>query len=383
MNSAASPNAIPPPTPARSTFVTVLAWVVIVLSALALPISGITCLMIIAKSYGTQTSDLLGFFQIVILPPVCLVIGIGLLRRRWRAWFCFVALLFVMAAICLFQVVRGPGPEKVSYSPSGVKTTVMATSTESAQTGLLLWAALIAWMLSPHVKAEFGASRKASPLPGMERRWRVGHRGRDSMHYEEWRDGTWQRLDIDGEMLMGRAHHVIYFATPERWQSYPEWARHRRDEIIARIKSEFREPDYEYHGDGPQGQPQPPGSLASSPGATSSAVPVPNVSVAQRQPSVIPNDKPEPLKRQAALWLVIVLFISLACGMFWLVNDGLGKGETFFPGKHASQRRSVSRAQEPATFWLSIGLYVAIGLGSSGFALWLIREGCRLRHKGR
>jgi hypothetical protein len=68
------------------------------------------------------------------------------------------------------------------------------------------------------------------------------------MYYEEFHDGAWQRLDIDGEMLTGRAHHVIYFSCPETWQRYPEWARHRREEIMARIKSEFREPDYEYHG---------------------------------------------------------------------------------------------------------------------------------------
>lgn len=78
--------------------------------------------------------------------------------------------------------------------------------------------------------------------------WRVGHRGRDMMYYEENVNGRWERLDIDGEMLMGQAHHVIYFASKERWESYPEWARHRRTEIITRIKSEFRAPDYEYHG---------------------------------------------------------------------------------------------------------------------------------------
>ena len=56
----------------------------------------------------------------------------------------------------------------------------------------------------------------------------------------------WQRIRIEGEMLMGRAHHVIYFATPQAWLNYPEWARHRRDEIISRIKSVFCPPDYEH-----------------------------------------------------------------------------------------------------------------------------------------
>lgn len=79
--------------------------------------------------------------------------------------------------------------------------------------------------------------------------WRVGHTGRDMMYYEE-RDGlSWRRLDIDGEMLLGRAHHVIYFRSATDWTRYPAWAHGRRDEIIARIKQEFREPDYEYSGD--------------------------------------------------------------------------------------------------------------------------------------
>ncbi len=80
-------------------------------------------------------------------------------------------------------------------------------------------------------------------------RWRVGHVGRDCMYYEECIDGAWRRLDIDGELLLGRAHHVIYFRSPEDWQRGPAWSHGRRDEIIARIKRAFGEPDYEYHGD--------------------------------------------------------------------------------------------------------------------------------------
>lgn len=91
---------------------------------------------------------------------------------------------------------------------------------------------------------------------------------------------------------------------------------------------------------------------------------------------------PEPLKRVAALWLAMILFVGLAGGMFWLVKDGLATGETVLPGKHSWQRRSILRAGEPATFWFSIGLYAAIGLGSSGCALWLVREARRQRHAG-
>jgi hypothetical protein len=39
-----------------------------------------------------------------------------------------------------------------------------------------------------------------------QRGWRVGHQGRDQMYYEELHQGAWKRIEIDGEMLMGRAH---------------------------------------------------------------------------------------------------------------------------------------------------------------------------------
>jgi hypothetical protein len=77
--------------------------------------------------------------------------------------------------------------------------------------------------------------------------WRVGHVGRDQMYYEELVEGTWQRIPIDGEMSGGRAHHVIYFASEEEWKAYPDWARDRRSEIVARIKKAFSPPDYEHH----------------------------------------------------------------------------------------------------------------------------------------
>ena len=86
------------------------------------------------------------------------------------------------------------------------------------------------------IQAQFRRRRE------LERGWRVGHVGRDAMYYDELHDGTWRRIEVDGGMLMGKAHHVIYFSGTE----FPDWARERRDEIISRIKSEFRAPGYEY-----------------------------------------------------------------------------------------------------------------------------------------
>jgi hypothetical protein len=81
----------------------------------------------------------------------------------------------------------------------------------------------------------------------IKRGWHVGHAGRDQIYYEEFLDGKTRRIEIDGEMLVGPVHHVIYFVSPERWQQrYPDWARDRRDEIIARVKSELAAPRYDY-----------------------------------------------------------------------------------------------------------------------------------------
>jgi hypothetical protein len=74
------------------------------------------------------------------------------------------------------------------------------------------------------------------------RGWRVGHQGRDQMFYEEFSDEEWKRIKIDGEMLTGKAHHVVYLSSIK----YPDWAQQRMGEINSRIMSEFKEPGYEY-----------------------------------------------------------------------------------------------------------------------------------------
>jgi hypothetical protein len=226
-------------------------------------------------------------------------------------------------------------------------------------------------LLTPKIRSEFG------PLPAIfgkwppsdkSRGWRVGHRGRDFMCYEEWRDGAWQRIDIDGEMLMGRAHHVIYFRSPEQWQSYPEWARHRREEIIARIKFEFREPDYEYHdGNQQAGLPQP---VQIQPG---SAVGTPSLSRPADRPSGSPLEKTPRWQTWLVSLLAVAALLGLAGWMGSLVKDGLEKGETPFPTKRGSQRRNVSRLHEPVEFWISIGLYSFIGIGAFSLVVWGVR----------
>ncbi|MBL9206808.1 MAG: hypothetical protein JNN01_17090, partial [Opitutaceae bacterium] len=192
--------------------------------------------------------------------------------------------------------------------------------------------------------------------------WRVGHLGRDSMFYEEWGGGEWRRLEIQGEMLMGRAHHVIYVPSPAAWQAGPGWARERRDEILARIKSRFPPPDYAYQD-------------VTTPYADGLAKPEAATQTAKRKPA-----------RDGSYTLLALLsaaFLAVAVGLFWFVQRGLARGETVFPGKVASHSRAVQRQQEPVKFWFSIGLYGALGVGALGLGGWGARETWRHLRSGR
>lgn len=402
----ATPSATAARTP-RSAFVTALAWIVIALSTLLLPISFLSLLMVATGSYGSSTADPIGFFIVVLGPLTTLAAGVGLLRRR--RW----ALVYLAMVLCGIVVANGvdlarnPSVPRTYVSPGGVPTTVIPAGRDYVvQTSVLIAisAGLLAALLSRKVRREFGFVKDHGPsdagpatgappmaetgtadqrsaLTGVvgtpraqttgpadrERGWRVGHRGRDCMYYEEWREGSWQRLEISGELLTGRAHHAIYFDTPQRWLEYPEWARHRRDEIIARIKEEFREPDYEYYGDVPH-------AAAPSPG-----IAAPNPIAPRPSQRTAATTRPGGLKPNTALLIAVTLLLAVTMSMGWLVGSGLSKGETYFPSKHATQRRVVVRQEEPATFWASLGIYAAIGAGTLGLAAWLVRESIRQR----
>lgn len=383
MNDAAPVFSPPPLQPPRSGFVTALGWIVIVVSGLAVPISAISFLMVLAHSYGTSSATPMGFVTVVLGPPVALVAGIGLLRRRRWAWATILLVLALIVISNVWEMATAPTEPVMRIDATGVPTTTLPadfTMYFYLLPFVVVCVGIIAMLITKKVRAEFGivASRvsmpaKAASTPApksagsttrqteptdRERGWRTGHRGRDFMYYEEWRDGAWHQIEVQGEMLMGPAHHVIYFDSPERWQRHPEWARGRRDEIIARIKSSFPEPEYEYQDD------------ASPPPLR--AAPKPLVALARPK---------EPASRWVAHWVIVVLFAGFAAGMFWMVNDDVKTGETLMPIKQATLRRTVSRDQEPEMFWFSIGLYSIAGLGASGFALWLIREAFRAGKK--
>lgn len=342
---------------------------------IGLPISVISVMMLLAKSHGTANAGFWDSCVVVLGPLVLVVTGWGLFKRwRW-ALFVTIGLLVLTVMDRGWAIMKGPRETKVYTTESGVQVTEMGSEVSPfALPVAVVCAGLVGYLISGRVRAEFAVSgppalptvvpsRVESPaVTDAEdaRGWRVGHQGRDQMFYEEKVGGLWQRLEIDGEMLMGRAHHVIYFASPEVWRSYPEWARERREEIVARVKSVFREPDYEYQvwGD-----------------ASGPVVAGRSVMEAHRAKEKVTWQQGVAM---AALFLIL---IGVSGGMGWLVKRGLDRGETVLPSKHASQRRVLKREEETVSFWAALGVYGLVGLGSGLWAGWFVREAWRLKDR--
>jgi hypothetical protein len=356
----------------RSLLVTVLGWLVILGSAALSIISFFSLLMILAGSHGTQNTELSGFLLIVVAPPASVVAGIGLVRRwRW-AWLYLVASLLLAIGWQVFEMTRPPRPAVTTTTlPSGVRQTVYHSGPQYSVPLTAVLGCLLAFALTPGVRREFGISRKSLPplVPSVrteqpeasaienERGWRVGHRGRDCMFYEERTGGAWQRIDISGEMLMGRAHHVIYFPTVQAWAKLPEWARHRREEIIARIKSEFREPDYEYAED--VNAP----AVSAVEGAAPPVSPVPVAAL--------------PAKEKGSMLGYIAILLAVAGFMGWTAKGGFEEGKISTPSYKGARSHVVERESKPVLFWTCMGIHLALGGGSLGLAAWLAALGLR------
>ena len=247
--------------PPSSGVITLLAWCVILASAGMTIISFFTLLMFMVGSHGTANAGLIGFVNVVVLPPVTLVAGISLLRRQAWARYYLIALFTVVLAFNFIAVVRA-NPEPVHYvSPSGVPTTVLPTDRS---------------MFVPFIVICVGALA----------------------------------------VLLPRRAHFEVANVPQTRQAEP-----------------------------PTGTPRAPSSRK------------------------IDEARATPPSRWAVV-LAVALLLGLACGMAWLVYDGVGTGETVFPSKLASQRRPVLLADEPVMFWTAIGLYASIAVGSAGLVVW-------------
>lgn len=133
----------------------------------------------------------------------------------------------MVGVVLFFQAARlseEPRPTTTTVSPSGVKTTTIGSRpNDTSLPIMIICMGVLVILITPAVRSEFPRSPSipkpsvASPVPTRSvaanganddrRGWRVGHRGRDMMFYEEKMKGAWQRIDIDGEML-GGLHHA-------------------------------------------------------------------------------------------------------------------------------------------------------------------------------
>lgn len=155
------PIASPVPTaPPRSALVTALAWVVIVGSALATPISVVSCLMLLVGSYGTKSADPIGGLIVVGGPFAFLLAGIGLLRRKRWAYYLMLAALLALLAYNVYGILRGPSPAASYVSADGVPTTVLASEASYALPFIAICVCILILLLAPNIRSEFGISRR-------------------------------------------------------------------------------------------------------------------------------------------------------------------------------------------------------------------------------
>lgn len=160
--------------------VTLLAWGMMLMGGLGLPISGILALMLIAGSYGTVNAAFLDSCVVVLGPLGVLILGFGLLRRWLWALLGTVVLLAVIGFHQGWTVVRGPSETKTYTTASGVKVTETSAGPHALALPIMgLCAGLGVWLLSRRVRAEFQGSRPGAD----ERRCRVGPEGRVQLFY--------------------------------------------------------------------------------------------------------------------------------------------------------------------------------------------------------
>ncbi len=78
-----------------------------------------------------------------------------------------------------------------------------------------------------------------------ERRgWRVTCASPVGWAYEEKRDGVWEGITFPELGDFREPPHVIDLGAASKWEAHPAWMRDRRDEIITRVRSELKRPQF-------------------------------------------------------------------------------------------------------------------------------------------
>lgn len=148
----------------RSVLVTLLAWVMMGIGGIGLPISFITALMFLAKSYGTANANGLDACIVILGPFFLIIMGIGLLRRqRWAR----VGTLVILVILMVSQggnLIQGPRQDSTYISESGVKTTTIGSGPNLHSWPILLaCTGVLLKLLSGHVRREFSSHAAIAP----------------------------------------------------------------------------------------------------------------------------------------------------------------------------------------------------------------------------
>jgi hypothetical protein len=145
----------PPLIPPRSKRVTVVAWTIMVLAALMLPISACSALMVAVGSHGTANTTVLGYVTVVLGPVFALVLGFGLLQRKAWGLYGVLALLFVVLLSNGYDMATAPMEDVTTIGPDGVLNTRLGGGASFLWPFVVVPAVLIAVLLTPRARREF------------------------------------------------------------------------------------------------------------------------------------------------------------------------------------------------------------------------------------
>lgn len=179
----------------RSRFVSGVGVIMILLGFVVLPISLISGLMLMAQSHGSQSATLDGFISVVLLPPLAIVAGFGLYRRKGWAYWLAQGILGWLILWNLWHELTTPSGT-IYTSSSGVETIVNTPDySYSAMPLILICLLVFIALLRKSVRVEFFAvvpsmTLKQAPTAGNQtgsppsadipRRFRAGSPGAKS-----------------------------------------------------------------------------------------------------------------------------------------------------------------------------------------------------------
>lgn len=77
-----------------------------------------------------------------------------------------------------------------------------------------------------------------------KRKWKIRKRDSETRDYLELdSNGLWRQITFSCESYAKNVpRHALYIR--KNWEEYPEWAQFRKEEIMTRVKSVLKEPEY-------------------------------------------------------------------------------------------------------------------------------------------